>query len=359
VSPGHEDPPAHHHDRSVSAHTGDDRPTRSGRAGARLRALLHGHRHDHAGAVDEPLGADREAMRALWVSLAALAVTAGMQFVVVLVSGSVAVLADTFHNLADASTAIPLGLAFWLARRPPTRRYTYGFGRAEDLAGVFIVTMITLSIGVAAWEAVERLVHPQDVSNVGWVIAAGLIGAAGNELVGSYRMRVGRRVGSAALVADGHHARTDGISSLAVVAGGIGVALGFPLADPIAGLLITVALLGVLKSAASQIFGRLMDRVDPDVVTAVEGVLAATPCVEDVGVVHARWVGHELRVDADIVADADLTLAEAHAVAEDAHHRLLHGVARLTEATIHVNPCGHDGRDHHALTAHHFLTRPR
>jgi cation diffusion facilitator family transporter len=104
----------------------------------------------------------------------------------------VALLADTIHNFSDALTAIPLGVAFWLGRRPPDRRYTYGYGRAEDLAGIFIVTMIALSAAVAGWEAVRRLLDPQPIHQAGWVAAAGLVGFFGNEIVAQYRIRVGR-----------------------------------------------------------------------------------------------------------------------------------------------------------------------
>ena len=226
--------------------------------------MFGAHSHDAADPVDAALEESDEGPRALKISLAGLAVTAVAQLVVVMVSHSVALLADTIHNFADALTAVPLGFAFWLGRRPPTRRYTYGYGRAEDLAGIFIVVTIAASAVVAAWEAVNRLVNPRDVQNVGWVIAAGIVGAVGNELVALYRIRVGRRIGSAALVADGLHARTDGITSLAVVVGAVGVALGWEKADPIVGLVITVAILFVLKNAARDIYRRLMDAVDPE-----------------------------------------------------------------------------------------------
>jgi cation diffusion facilitator family transporter len=266
----------------------------------------------------------------------------------------VALLADTIHNFADALTAIPLAVAFLFARRPPTKRHTYGYGRAEDLAGIFIVAVIALSATVAAGVAIQRLQHPQLVRNLALVIAAGLIGFAGNEMVAMYRIRVGRRIGSAALVADGMHARADGITSLAVVGGAIGVALGWQLADPVVGLLITVAILFVLANAAREIYRRLMDSVDPELVDDVHRVLAAVPGVEAVEAVRIRWVGHELRAEAEIITDADLTLAQAHAIGEEAHHQLLHDIRRLAHASIHANPCGHDGQDHHALTAHHF-----
>lgn len=189
-------------------------------------------------------------------------------------------------------TAVPLAVAFWRGRRPPTRRYTYGYGRAEDLAGGFIVAMIALSSAVAAWEAMQRLAHPQDVHRLAWVGVAGAVGFVGNETVARYRIRVGRKIGSAALLADGLHARTDGFTSLAVVVGAIGVAAGFRLADPIVGLLITAAILVVLKNAARDIYRRLMDAVDPALTDKIESVLASVDGVEGVDQLRVRWVGH-------------------------------------------------------------------
>ena len=319
-----------------------------------LGSLFASHSHDAADSVDSALEDSREGMRALRISLGALGLTAALQVVVVVISGSVALLADTVHNFADALTAVPLAVAFWLGRRPANRRYTYGYGRAEDLAGIFIVVMIALSAVVAAWEAVDRLLDPSEVRNVGWVIVAGVIGFAGNELVAAYRIRVGRKIGSAALVADGMHARTDGITSLGVVVGGLGVAAGWELADPLVGLVITVAILFVLKGAARDIYRRLMDSVSPELVDAVEEVLAGVPGIQAVERVSIRWIGHELRAEADVVSDSRLTLAESHRIADEAHHLLIHRIPKLRHATIHTNPCGHDGLDHHLTTAHHF-----
>lgn len=319
-----------------------------------IRALFLPHSHDAGDAVDRALEASADGMRALKLSLVGLGVTAALQFAIVAVTGSVALLADTIHNVADALTAVPLWFAFWLGRRRPTRRYTYGYGRAEDLAGLFIVGMIALSAAIAGWESAQRLWDPAPVRNVGWVLAAGVIGFAGNELVAVYRIRVGRRIGSAALVADGLHARTDGLTSLGVVAGALGVAAGMPIADPIVGLVITAAILAVLVQAARDVYRRLMDSVDPALVDRVADVLASVDGIEDVGAVRLRWIGHELRAEADIVTDCELTVAQAHAIADRGHHELLHRVRRLRHATIHVNPCDHDGHDHHTTTAHHF-----
>jgi cation diffusion facilitator family transporter len=315
--------------------------------------VFHSHRHDAPDSIDSTLEASHEGIRALEISLAGLALTAVVQVVIVAVSGSVALLADTIHNFADALTAVPLAAAFWLSRRPATRRYTYGYGRSEDLAGIFIVTTIAISSAVAAWEAVNRLVHPHAVHAIGWVIAAGVVGFVGNEVVAGYRIRVGRRIGSAALEADGYHARTDGFTSLAVVVGAIGVAVGWQRADPIVGIVIAVAILFVVKNAARDIYRRLMDAVDPDLVEQVRAVLAGIDGIEAVEAVRIRWVGHELRAEVEVVSDGSISLAEAHDVAEHALHHLLHEVPRLAQANIHTSPPAVGGVDPHALTAHH------
>ena len=243
---------------------------------AMLTSLVSPHQHGAHGA-DRALESTAAGIRAVAVSLAGLAVTALLELVVALLSHSVALLADTIHNFADALTAVPLALAFRMGRRPPTRRYTYGFGRAEDLAGLSILVMIAASTAVAAYGAITRLLHPHAVSGAGWVIAAGCVGVLGNELVAAYRIRVGRQIGSAALVADGLHARSDGITSLAVVIGAVAVAAGAPRADPVAGLVITASVIVVLMGAARTVYRRLMDSVDPELVDQVEGVLAQVP----------------------------------------------------------------------------------
>jgi cation diffusion facilitator family transporter len=302
--------------------------------------VLGGHSHDAADQVDEALEADDAGRRALLISLAGLALTAGIQAAVVVLSGSVALLGDTLHNVADALTAVPLLIAFRLARRPATSRYTYGYGRAEDLGGLFVIAMIALSSALACYEAVDRLIHPQPVTHLWAVSAAAIVGFAGNELVARYRIRVGRRIGSAALVADGLHARTDGFTSLAVLLGAAGVALGWPQADPIIGLVITVAILGVLRSAVRQVGARLMDAVDPDLVTQATAAVTSVNGIDDVRDLRIRWIGHTLRAEADVTVDADLTVTEAHDLAHHAEAHLLSQVRRLTAATIHTSPAG-------------------
>ena len=349
---GHADSHGDHADPDHGGHDGHaghgDHPHPTGIV-ARLRELVAPHSHDSADSVDAALETSRKGIRALVVSLVVLGVTALLQAVVVAFTGSVALLGDTLHNVSDALTAVPLAIAFTLGRRPPTRRYTYGYGRAEDLAGVVVVLFILASAVFAAYEAAQRLVDPPDVRHLPAVAVAGLVGFAGNELVARYRIRVGREIGSAALVADGLHARTDGFTSLAVVLGAAGVALGVERADPVVGLLISVAILFVLRDAARQVYRRLMDAVDEPLLDAVEAVLRGCPGVLDVGEVHARWIGHSLRAECEVVLAADLSLAEAHAITLQAQHRLLHEVPRLTDAIIHADPEG----EPHTVLAHH------
>lgn len=326
--------------RQVRSHAEDHHEQHHHRGGlwGAVREVFAPHSHDHTDSVDDALESSAQGIRAVKISLLALGVTALFQLVIVALSGSVALAADTIHNFSDALTAVPLWIAFVLGRRAASSRYTYGLGRAEDLAGLFVLVMIAVSAGIAGYQAVRRLIHPVAIDHLGWVAAAGVIGFVGNELVALYRIRVGRRIGSAALVADGLHARTDGFTSLAVVFGALGVWLGFPLADPIVGLLITVAILLVLRSAARDVFARLLDGVDPGLVEAAESALAVEPGVVGVRRVRMRWIGHRLHADAELDIDPTLTLSAAHRLAHNAEHTLTHAVPRLSTALVHAYP---------------------
>ncbi|MGS2613657.1 cation diffusion facilitator family transporter [Micromonospora sp. LZ34] len=326
-----------------------------GRLAARWHRLTHvvvPHSHDSRAKVDAALESSREGLRALWISLVGLGITAIAQAVIVVLSGSVALLGDTLHNVADALTAVPLGIAFLLGRRAATRTYTYGYGRAEDIAGIIIVAVIAASAVAAAWTAITRLLHPAEVTHLPWVAAAGLVGFIGNELVARYRIRVGRRIGSAALVADGLHARTDGYTSLAVLLAAGGAALGWRWADPALGLVIAIAIAFVLKDAAREVYRRLMDAVDPDIVDQAETTLRAVNGVRDVAAVRLRWIGHRLHAEAELVVDAHLSLVSAHEIAADAEHQLTHAIPRLTTATVHTDPDSHPGGHHHTDLSH-------
>jgi cation diffusion facilitator family transporter len=278
-------------------------------------------------------------MWALKVSLVGLLATAAFQVFVVLISGSVALLADTIHNFSDALTAIPLGLAFWLSRRARDRRYTYGFGRAEDVAGVIIVLMILFTAGEAIRQSILKLIQPEPIRNLGWVAAAAVIGFLGNELVAIYRIRTGKAIGSAALVADGYHARTDGFTSLAVLAGTIGAWLGLPLLDPLVGLGIGVAILVIVWRAGREMWLRIMDAVDPGITELIERTAAQPEGVMDVHSVAVRWVGHRQRAELHIIVDCQMPTCASHRIAETVRHDLFHAMPALVEATVHVDPC--------------------
>lgn len=338
--------PEHHHYEHGDGH-------RRGLLGW-LRGVATPHSHDAAQRVDEALESSREGIRTVKVSLAVLALTSALQAVVVAMSGSVALLGDTFHNVADALTSLPLWIAFTLGRRRPSRRYTYGYGRVEDLAGVFVVLMITFSSLLAGYEAIHRLRHPQDLKYLGAVMAAGVVGLVGNELVAVYRIRIGRRIGSGALVADGLHARTDGLTSLAVVVGAAGVAAGWRWADPAVGLLISAAIVLVLIRAARDVGRRLLDAVDTQLVDQAERVVLGVPGVHGLADLRIRWLGHRLVAEVSITVDRELSVVEAHEIAERTRHTLMHEVAKVSEVTVHADPCTHDGSDPHATSSHHF-----
>jgi cation diffusion facilitator family transporter len=192
-----------------------------------------GHGHSH-GLVDRSIVRSREGVKAVSISLAVLAITALVQVGIFVASGSVALLADLIHNFGDALTAIPLGIAFFLRS-----------ARGEKLAGLAVVATIFISACVALYETVERLVHPQHLTHL-WILAlAGVVGFVGNEVAARVRLRAGRRLESAALVADGNHARIDGFVSLSVIASAVVVGAGLPTADPLIGLAITVVILKI------------------------------------------------------------------------------------------------------------------
>ena len=320
---------------------------------SRIPHGLHPHSHDAADKMDAAMEASAAGLRVLWVSASVLAATALLQAVVVAMSGSMALLGDTLHNAIDALSVVPLGVAFIAGRRPPTRRYTYGYGRAEDLAGVVIVLLIAASAAASAGAAASRLAHPRPVSGLAMVAIAALIGFTGNELVAWYRVRTGRKIGSAALVADGLHACADGFTSLAVLLGVAGAALGWEWADPVVGLAITVAILAVLRQAAIQIYRRLMDAVDPVLLDRAEQALRGVPGVLGVGRVRLRWVGHQMRAECEVIVDANASVIEAHQVAVSAEHGLLHALPHLAGALVHADPQPSGGADYHAGLAAH------
>jgi cation diffusion facilitator family transporter len=311
-----------------------------------LYGLFVPHSHDAADSIDDALEASSAGVRALKISLFLLLGTTILQLLIFLISGSVALLADTIHNFADALTAVPLWIAFVLGRRAATRRYTYGYGRAEDLAGLFIVVVVALSAIVAAWQSIGRLIHPETLHNLWWVAAAGVIGFLGNEIVAIYRIRVGQKIGSAALVADGVHARLDGFTSLAVLVGAVGVMLGFPLADPIIGLLISAAIIVLLWGTVRSIGRRLMDGIEPELVERAEHALEHTPGVIAVAKIQLRWVGHRLQGAATVVVANTMSLSDAESIAHEAEHELARALPNLDDMIIRISSTAEVGHPH-------------
>lgn len=333
---------AHNHDED---HVGD--------RGGWISNLFRPGVHSHVGAQLDPAMANKRGIWALKISLAGLMITAFFQIGVVAISGSVALLADTLHNFSDALTAIPLWLAFSLARRSRDQRFTYGYGRAEDLAGVLIVVMIFASALVIFYETYQKIINPQPLSNLIWVAVAAVIGFAGNELVAIFRIRVGGEIGSAALVADGMHARTDGLTSLGVLAGVIGVWLGYPLADPLIGFIIGLAILWIGLRAGGEMWLRMMDAVDPSLTKRIETVARSVEGVMDVHDITLRWLGHRQRGEMHIVVDGELPTFASHRIAEEVRHALFHTLPALGDMTVHIDPDESEPNSSHHITDHH------
>lgn len=311
-----------------------------------------GKAHDHQhGTIDPGITTTKRGIWAIKWSFVSLFVTAIIQIVVVWLSGSVALLADTIHNFADAATAVPLWIAFALARWKPNKTFTYGYGRAEDLAGISIVVIIALSACFAGYEAVQRLLNPQPVEYLWAVTMASVVGFIGNEAVAQFRIKVGREIHSTALIADGYHARVDGLASLAVLAGAIGVWLGYPLADPIVGLLITVVITQVVWQSGKAVFTRALDGIDPEVLDTIRNVAGHVRQVEKVTDARARWSGHRLHVELNVAVASHLSVVSAHAITKEIQHELLHHFPYLAHVIIHVDPLEEAGEEFHLVVA--------
>jgi cation diffusion facilitator family transporter len=318
----------------------------------------HDHHHDHAhghthGVVDPTIATTARGIWAIKWSFLILAVTAALQLIVVYFSGSVALLADTIHNVADAGTAIPLWIAFSLARRKPTETFTYGYGRVEDFAGLAIVLIILFSALVAGYQAIDRLIHPFPVLHLGWLAAAGLIGFLGNEAVAVFRIRIGQEINSAALIADGYHARTDGLTSLAVVIGAFGVWMGYTLADPIVGLIITVAILGVVWQSAKAVLTRMLDGVERPTINELRHAAEHARGVLDVESVRARWLGHRLHAEMRLAVDPALSVTNARKVVDDVKDHARDHLPALERLLVEIVP-GSSGKnsEHHPQAKH-------
>jgi cation diffusion facilitator family transporter len=345
----------HHHDHDHDKHDHDHGRSQNTII-SWLQHLFSPHMHGHQQAALDPNLATDRGIWALKISVAGLLGTATFQVFIVIISGSVALLADTIHNFSDALTAVPLGFAFWFSRRARNRRYTYGYGRAEDIAGVIIVLMIAFSAFEAIRQSILRFIEPQPLYNLEWVAAAAVIGFLGNELVAVFRIRVGKEIGSAALVADGYHARTDGFTSLAVLAGAIGVWLGYPAFDPIVGLGIGIVILGIVWKTALDMWLRIMDAVDPEIYSRFKRTASQINGVMDVHSAAIRWVGHRLWGEMHVTVNCKLTVLQGHFITEEVRHALFHKFPALVEVIVHADPCECDDLiEYHPTAHHHFL----
>jgi cation diffusion facilitator family transporter len=325
----------------------------------RVKHVVVPHAHDAHHAIQSADEASGQGIRAAWIGLAGMMVTAAAQVVIVAVSGSIALLADTVHNLGHAATTIPLIIAFRLGQRPANRRYSYGYRRAEDLVGLFIGLIVAVTAAVIIWESVEALVNPRELAHLGWVFAAGVVGFLGNEIVAVYRIRAGRRIGSAALVAEGQHARADGLTSIAVVVGVVGVWLGLEQADAVIGLLIGLAILWILVSSMRTVGKRLMDGVDDDTGERLTAAATAVSGVHGVDRVRARWSGHRMEGDASIRVPRHLDVLSAHQIAEEVEHAMLHAVPHVETIVVHLHPVDVDDQHLHELSGHHASSEAR
>ena len=346
----------HGHDHDTHDHD-HDHPHGSGIWGILSSVFhLHGHSHQQTEKIsDSAFINNEEGIRTVWLALASLTITSLIQIVIVYWSGSVSLLADTVHNIGDGLNSIPLLIAFYLSRRVATRRYNYGFARSEDIAGIFIVLSIAVSAGVVFWQSFQRFINPQPLTNLSWVAAAAVIGFLGNEAVALLQIRVGRKIGSAALVADGLHARTDGLTSLAVLLAVVGTWLGYPIVDPIIGSLIGIAILFITRDAIKTMWYRLMDAIEPEMLAKVEAVAKNQSGVKDVRRIRMRWIGHQLHTEACIAVEPTLLTTQSHEIAEELRHNLFHEITNLSEVIVHVEPWSEQPDLFHQTTLHHEL----
>ncbi len=329
-----------HHTHNHDHHTHNHHPTGIFQT---IGSILHlpgfGHEHGYGELANDPALHDNElGIRTVWLALLALTITTVLQVAIYVASGSVALLADTIHNFGDALNSTPLLVAFYLARRAATRRYTYGFGRAEDIAGILIVVSIAFSAAYILFESVQKLINPQPLNNLWWVAAAAIVGFIGNELVALMQIRVGRKIGSDAMVADGQHARVDGLTSLAILIAVFGTAIGLPILDPIIGIVIAFAIVGITWNAMKSTWYRVMDAVDPHIIEHIEHHAEEVDGVAHVSQLRARWVGHRLYTEMTIEVDSSLTLVESHQISESVRTNLLESIQHLSEVTIRTTP---------------------
>jgi cation diffusion facilitator family transporter len=295
----------------------------------------------------------REGLRAIRLAAIALGASAGIRLTIAAMSGSVGLLAAGLDDLGDVLTTIALSVAFVASRRAADRRYTFGYQRFEDLSGVLVVAVIWASVAFATYEAITKLAGDHEVTRIGIAMGAAALGLLANGFAGVYKIRVGRRISSEPLVADGKHALADGLSSIAALGGLIAVRAGYPAADPIAAFVVVLAIVAVAVDATRRVLARLLDAVDPTIVGRIEHSAKHTAGVASLGRVQARWAGRSLYVTITVAADGHLSLDETHTIAENVAHAILHDVPGVAQVDVHVDPWEPHGDQAHARTAKH------
>ena len=283
---------------------------------------MHGLGECQAGEPRPPAQVAREvvdrqdAHRAILVSAAGLGVAGLIELAIAALSGSVGLLSDALHNLADVSTSLVVFLGLRVSRRPATSSHPFGWERAEDVAGLGVALAIWVSAAFAGYLSVHKLFIHGSTTDVGWGIGAAAIGVIGNQVVARYKLRVGRRIQSATLVADAQHSWLDALSSAGAMVGLIGVAVGWSWADAVAGLLVTGFICHVGYEVTSELVRHLMDAVEPRV---VEAATSAATQVDGVAHAHvrARWMGRTLLVEVEGFVAPAMTVGAAEATGRD------------------------------------------
>lgn len=308
--------------------------------------------HAHPAALTGAEGT-RAGLHAIWIAAIALGVSAAARLTIAFMSGSVGLLAAGLDDLGDVLTTVVLSIAFVASRRAADRRYTFGYQRFEDLSGVLVVLVIWSSAAYATFEGVRKLGGDHSVDRIGIAIAAAAAGLLANGFAGFYKITVGKRIGSQPLIADGKHALTDGIASIAAVAGLLGVRAGATWADPVAGLVVVMAIVWVAIQATRNVLRQLMDAVDPALIDQIESIARREPGVQAVGRTQARWAGRSLYVSLTVAVDANMTIADAHDVGEHLHHQILHDLPGVAQVDVHVDPGEPHGAGAHEHTTAH------
>lgn len=331
---GHPHEHSHGHDHS---HEHDHDHLHGSGFWAQVKHAIVPHSHDHVEKAQSADEARADGIRTAWIGLVGMLAIAAAQILIVWISGSVGLLADTVHSISHAVTTIPLIIAFRLGARAATSRLPYGYHRFEDIVGIFISLVVFGVALLIGWEAIDGLRNPEPLQNLGWAFAAGLVGFIGNEVIAEYRIRGGKRIGSAALIAEGQHARADGFTSLAVVLGIVGAWLGYPQADSVVGLIIALMIFGIMLASLRTTVMRLMDGVEPGLLDSVTETVLATEGVRS-ATVRARWSGHRMFAEAHIGVDPDLTVAQADQVSAAARDALETRLGNVERTVVELVP---------------------